>query len=310
MIMGTRPSPYLMLLSAMFFWGATYIIVRAIHEDVPPITLNFWRWVVVLVLLLPWTAAAAWRHRAVLRQNAWLLGVLSVPGVALYQSAAYIALDTTTAINAGLIYATVPVVTPLISYALYRELVTSRQTLGIAISMVGVVAIIVRAEWDALADFLFTPGDLWMLLSVVAWALYSVLLGRLRGNLPPLVLMMVLAAIGVVVLLPFYGWEWAVAGGFALSRSTVLGLAYLSVASAIVSYVCWNNAVAVIGANKAGLFLHLIPVFTVVLAILVLGEQLKGFHVAGTALIATGIYLTVTRTGTTRSKLPGWRKAC
>ncbi|MDP7241587.1 MAG: DMT family transporter [Rhodospirillales bacterium] len=310
MIMGAQPSPYLMPLSAMFFWGPTYIIVRVSHEGVPPITLNFWRWVVVLVLLLPWTAAAAWWHRAVLRQNAWLLGALSVTGVALYQSAAYIALDTTTTINAGLIYATVPVVTPLISYALFRKFVTPRQALGIAISMVDVVAIIVRAEWGALVGFLFTPGDLWILLSVVAWALYSVLLGRLRGNLSPFVLMMVLAAIGVVVLLPFYGWEWAVTGGSALSRSTVLALAYLSVASAIVSYVYWNNAVAVIGANKAGLFLHLIPVFTVVLAILVLGEQLKGFHIAGTGLIVTGIYLTVTRTGTTRSKLSGRCKAC
>lgn len=308
-IMGARPSPYLMLLVAMFFWGTTYVIVRAIHEDVPPITLNFWRWVVVLVLLLPWTAGAAWRHRAVLRQNAWLLGVLSITGVALYQSAAYIALNTTTAINAGLIFATVPVVTPLISYALYRELVAPRQALGIAISMAGVVTIIVRAEWDVLADFLFTPGDMWMLLSVVAWALYSVLLRRLRGNLPPLVLMMVLAVIAVVVLLPFYGWERALVGGFVLSRSTILSLAYLSVASAIVSYVCWNNAVAVIGANKAGLFVHLIPVFTVILAILTLGEQLKGFHVAGILLIAIGIYLTVTRPGTIRTKLVSWRKA-
>ena len=298
-----------MLVVAMVLWGATYVIVRAIHEDVPPITLNFWRWVVVLVLLLPWTAGAAWRYRAVLRQNAWLLLALSITGVALYQSAAYIALNTTTAINAGLIFATTPVVMPLISYALYRELVTPRQALGIAISMAGVVIIIVRAEWGVLTAFLFTPGDLWLLLSIFAWALYSVLLKRLRGNLPPLVLMMALAAIGVVVLLPFYGWEWAVAGGFALSRSTVLGLAYLSVASAIVSYVCWNKAVAVIGANTAGLFLHLIPVFTVALAILALGEQLKGFHVAGTVLIATGIYLTATRPGTTRAKLVGWRKA-
>jgi len=298
-----------MLLVAMFCWGATYVIVRAIHEDVPPITLNFWRWVVVLVLLLPWTAGAAWRYRAALRQNAWLLGALSVTGVVFYQSAAYIALSTTTAINAGLIYATVPVVTPLISYALYRELVTLRQALGISVSMAGVVTILVRAEWALLADFVFTPGDLWMLVSVVAWALYSVLLRRLRGNLPPLVLVMALAVIGVVVLLPFYGWEWATAGGFELSRSTILGLAYLSIASAIVSYVCWNSAVAVIGANTAGLFLHLIPVFTVALAILALGEQLHGFHVAGTALIATGIYLTVTRPGTSRSKLAGWRKA-
>ena len=148
-----------------------------------------------------------------------------------------------------------------------------------------------------------------MLLSVVAWALYSVLLRRLRGNLPPLVLMMVLAVIAVVVLLPFYGWERALVGGFVLSRSTILSLAYLSVASAIVSYVCWNNAVAVIGANKAGLFVHLIPVFTVILAILTLGEQLKGFHLAGILLIAIGIYLTVTRPGTIRTKLVSWRKA-
>ena len=279
--MGARPSPYLMLLSAMFFWGATYVIVRAIHEDVPPITLNFWRWVVVLVLLLPWTAGAAWRHREVLRRNAWLLVMLSATGVALYQCAAYIALNTTTAINAGLIYATVPVVTPLISYALDRELVTVRQGLGIAVSMAGVVTIIGRAEWEVLTAFLFTPGDLWMVLSVV----------------------------GVVVLLPFYGWEWARVGGFTPSRASILGIAYLSIASAIVGYVCWNKAVAVIGANKAGLFVHLIPVFTVVLAVVFLDERLRGFHVAGTAFIAAGIYLTVTRPGTTRSRMPGWRKA-
>lgn len=307
--MRLKPSPYISLLLATLLWGATYVLVRSIHDEVPPVALNFWRWVVVVVLLLPFSAAAVWHHRQAVRHHMGLLLVLSAAGVVYYQTAAYLGLQTTTAINAGLILATTPVVIPVISFALDREVVSLRQAAGIVLSMVGVVCVIVRGDVAALGGFQATPGDLWMVSSVLGWALYSVLLKRLGGALPPLPLMTVLGLLGVVLMLPFYAWEFAEAGGFAPSGHAAFALAYLAIGSGIVCYLCWNHAVALIGANRAGLFVHLIPVFTVVLAILVLDERLSGYHVFGAGLIALGLYLTARRPGAAWEWLAGRRRA-
>lgn len=300
-------SPYLGLVVATLVWGATYVLVRSIHGEVPPIALNFWRWVLAVALLLPFSAAAVWRQRQAVRRHFRLLVMLSATGVVYYQCAAYLGLQTTTAINAGLILATTPVVIPLISFALDREVVSLRQAAGIALSTVGVVSIIVRGDPATLGEFQATPGDLWMVSSVFGWALYSVLLKRLGGGLAPVPLMTVLGLLGIVIMLPFHSWEYAEAGGFELTGQAAFALAYLAIGSAIVCYLCWNHAVAQIGANRAGLFVHLIPVFTVALALLVLGESLRGFHVVGALLIALGIYLTVSKPGAAGERMP-WRR--
>jgi drug/metabolite transporter (DMT)-like permease len=124
------------------------------------------------------------------------------------------------------------------------------------------------------------------------WALYTVLLKRLPATLPPLAMLLAVTAIGLVLLLPAYAWEFVAIGGIALEPANIVSIAYVGLFASVISYICWNRAVAQVGANKAGLFIHLMPVFSTLLAILFLGEVLKPFHFAGIALIGTGLYLT------------------
>ena len=135
-------------------------------------------------------------------------------------------------------------------------------------------------------------GDLLMLLAVPMWALYTVLLRRLPATLPPLAMLLAVTMIGLVLLLPAYGWEFLVVGGVALQPANVVSIAYVGLLASVISYICWNRAVVQVGANKAGLFIHLMPVFSTLLAILFLGEVLQPFHFAGIALIGAGLYLT------------------
>ncbi len=299
------PSPYLLLVVAISCWAGNFVLGRAIHGDIPPITLTFWRWTVAGAALLPFAAPALWAHRRTLLRHWKLMVTLAATGVGLFHISVYVALQTTTATNAALIFATVPVLIPIMSLALFREPVTPRQILGTAVSLVGVTVVVVRADPAGLADFRPAPGDLVMLLAVPMWALYTVLLRRLPATLPPLAMLLAITAIGLVLLLPAYGWEFLAVGGIALEPANIVSIAYVGLFASVISYICWNRAVAQVGANKAGLFSHLMPVFSTLLAVLFLGEVLQPFHFAGIALIGTGLYLTTSAqasTGVSRSR--------
>jgi drug/metabolite transporter (DMT)-like permease len=281
-----------MLVVAALCWAGNFVVGRVVHADIPPITLTFWRWAVAGAVLLPFAAGPLWASRSVALKHWRLLVVLAATGVVLFHVLVYASLQTTTATNAALIMATVPVVVPVISLLLDGIGVTRRQALGIAISLIGVAVIIVRGDPTVLAGFRLAPGDLLMLLAVPMWALYTVLLRRLPPALPPLAMLLAITAIGLVLLLPAYGWEFFVVGGIALRPANLLSIAYVGLFASVISYICWNRAVRQVGANKAGLFIHLMPVFSTLLAILFLGEVLRPFHFAGIALIGAGLYLT------------------
>jgi drug/metabolite transporter (DMT)-like permease len=294
-----------MLVVAALCWAGNFVVGRVVQADIPPITLTFWRWAVAGATLLPFAAGPLWASRSVALKHWRLLVVLAATGVVFFHVLVYAALRTTTATNAALIMATVPVVVPLISLVLDGIGVTRRQALGIAISLIGVAVIIVRGDFAVLAGFRLTPGDLLMLLAVPMWALYTVLLRRLPPALPPLAMLLAITAVGLALLLPAYGWELFVVGGIVLRPANLLSIAYVGLFASVISYICWNRAVRQVGANKAGLFIHLMPVFSTMLAILFLGEVLRPFHIAGIALIGTGLYLTTSAQapmGETRSR--------
>lgn len=286
------PTPYLLLVVAALCWAGNFVVGRVVHADIPPIALTFWRWVVAGVALLPFAAGPLWAHRSVALKHWRLLVVLAATGVVLFHILVYASLRSTTATNAALIMATLPVIVPVISLLLDRVGVTRRQALGIATSLIGVAVIIVRGDPAVLAGFRLAPGDLLMLLAVPMWALYTVLLRRLPATLPTLAMLLAVTAIGLVLLAPAYVWEFLVVGGIALRPANLVSIAYVGLFASVISYICWNRAVGQIGANKAGQFIHLMPVFSTLLAILFLGEVLRPFHFAGIALIGAGLYLT------------------
>ncbi|MDP6573429.1 MAG: DMT family transporter [Rhodospirillales bacterium] len=286
-------SPYLLLVITMLCWAGNFVVGRSVHGDIPPVSMAFWRVLATTAVLLPLAGRELWAERAVVLRHWRLMTVLGVVGIAAYHASVYTALSMTTAINVSLVFAIVPVVIPIFSYLLDGERITARQMAGIAVSLGGVVAIITRADAAVLLGLRFNAGDLWMVLGMALWSLFAVLLQRSPARVPALALLLVLSSLGTVMLAPVYAWELAALGGFAVDAVNAASIAFV-VVGGVIALTLWTHAVAKVGAAKAGLFTHLTPVFAVILAIVLLGETLQPYHVAGTSLIVFGILLTIT----------------
>jgi drug/metabolite transporter (DMT)-like permease len=287
-------SPYLLLVIPPLCWAGNFVVGRAMHADIPPAALTFWRWAVAAMVLLPLAGLTAWRLRRDVLRHWRLLAVLAASGVVGFQYCVYRGLQTTTAINGVLIIATIPAVIPAIAYGLDGTGLRLRQAAGIGLSMLGVGIVILQGDLALLATRRLATGDAWMALAVPMWALYSVLVRRLPAAVPPLVLLLASVVVGLVLAAPLYVADIAAGRGFAVELPTIAAIAYVGVFASVIAFACWNRGVRAVGAAKAGLFIHLMPVFAAVLATLFLDEQLRAFHVAGAALIAAGLYLSST----------------
>lgn len=286
-------NPYLLLATAMLLWAGNSLLGRAMRAEVTPVGLAFWRWLVALCVLLPFTARELWARRAVIRRHWRLLALCGVLGSALFNTLLYLALAGTTATNVALLYANVPIVIAFIAGVFLREPLSLRQAAGIAVSMLGVGAIITRGDPAVLAELELNRGDLWALAAVPVWAVYTVLLRQRPGQLPPFPFLTVLVVAGLCVLFPAYLWEVATGRAvIAFTPATVATVLYLGVFASVTAFFLWISGVPQVGPSKAGLFTHLYPLFTALLAVIFLGERLHLYHGAGVALIATGLYLT------------------
>lgn len=287
-------SPYVLIPLAMLLFALNYVLARLLRAEVTPLGINFWRLVVALLLLLPLCGASLWRARRVLLREWRLLGLLALFGVALFYTLMYLALESTTAINATTVHMSTPMVIVAISWLLHRDRITPRQAVGIGVSLLGACLIITRGDPARLPAMELNPGDVWAVLSIPTWALYTVLLKRRPADLPPMVLMAAISAIGLVMLAPFFLTEALAGRGMPLTWRTALMVGYVGIFVSVVALVLWTVAVPAVGPNKAGLFVHMNPMFTTILAILFLGEALHGYHVLAIALIVGGIWLAST----------------
>lgn len=287
-----HPSPYLLLVLTTLFWSGNFVLGRAVHTVFTPFTLSFWRWAVALVILLPLVWVSLREQALLLQRRQWiLLLILSILGVVNFNTFVYIGLQTTTATNAVIMLSVTPVLIVAISFLLLRQTVTGWQMLGIVISLTGVLVIISRGHLETLLARQFNAGDLWILAAVFSWALYSVGLRWRPAELRPLNFQAATMLIGIVILAPLYGWDLAHGQVFVVNAATAGSILYLALFPSILAYIFWNRAVAELGANRTGQFLHLMPAFGAVLSMIFLGERLHEFHGTGIAFIALGIYL-------------------
>lgn len=282
---------YMLLTLSALTWAGNIIVGRFVHDQIPPVALSFWRWAIALAVLLPFTRVVALQQRDLILRHWRILALLGATGIAFFNICLYQALHFTGAVNAALFMSTTPIMIVVLSWVLVKDRLSGRQALGIGVSLAGAVILIVRGDFGRLLQLQFNAGDLWMLLAVPNWALYSVLLRRLPPGIHPMALVTVVALFGVAILAPVYVWELARGGAFELNRTTISSIAYISLFPSILAYMCWNHGVSRVGANRAGLFMHLIPLFGAVLAIVALGEAVRLFHLAGAGLIFSGIYL-------------------
>lgn len=283
---------YLLLVLAMLGWAGNLVVGRAMAGVVPPLGLSFARWVIAFAVVLPFTARELVEKRGIIFRRWRILLLLGLLGLTVSNSASYIGLQSTTALNGALVNSAGPMLTLAASFAFYRETASRRQIAGILVSLLGVVVIVLRGDLAALLDLRANRGDLFMLLAVASWAVYSVLLQRRPPELSPLALLAVLFAVGWLILLPARLVEETIGNRpLPFTATAIAAYLYVGLFPAVVSFFCWNRGVAVIGANRASLFNHLLPLFAAGLAYGLLGERLAGFHLVGAALIFLGIFL-------------------
>jgi drug/metabolite transporter (DMT)-like permease len=257
----------------------------------PPLAMAFWRWAVALVVLAPFALGPMLRERDTIRRHWKILIVLGVLGVGSFNTLAYIGLGSTTATNGLLLNSSIPVLIVALGWMFFAEPATPRQGLGVAVSLCGVLAIIAKGDLGQLLALRLNPGDLWVFSAMVSWAFYTLLLRRRPAKLSSIAFMGITVLIGLLANLPLYLGELAYGAHAKLNAASLGAIAYLGVFPSVLAYLFWNKAVREVGANRAGLFSHLMPVFGSLLAFLFLGESLRGYHLVGFALILGGILL-------------------
>jgi drug/metabolite transporter (DMT)-like permease len=287
-----HPSPYLLLTLTALFWAGNWVVGRAMRYDASPISLAFWRWVLAWVLLFPFALPHVRREWRVIWASKRILIILGLLGTGTYNALSYTGLQYTSVTNAVVLNSVVPILIAAVSWTFLGEKLTLLQGLGILISLTGVLCILTRADLELLLGLHFNIGDLWVFASMLVWAFYTVALKWRPPDLHPLAFLAALATVGLLAMLPLYLADVGGRSGITLTPASVLALLYLGIFPALLAYIFWNRAVAEVGPNIAGLFMHLMPVFGTALAIAFLGETLHLYHFVALALILGGLYLT------------------
>lgn len=284
-------SPAVIMILPPLFWAGNAIAGRMAVGQLPPIALAFWRWLFALLIILPFglpKIVAQWDE---VRRRWRILAPVALFSVTAYNTLLYVALTSTTAVNATLVSAAIPVAIVLLSRLWLGEKVGLRQSAGIVISLAGVVLVIARGDPGNLRRLGLQAGDVWVLAAVASWAIYSVLLRRHPTNLSPLALLTVQMSLGWLFLIPFYLWELTTGQAFVLTIQNAGLIAFVAIFPSILAYHLWNQGVASLGANLAGQYTYLIPIFTALLAVFFLDEAFRWFHAAGLIAIIGGIRL-------------------
>lgn len=284
---------YLMLAGSALFWSGNFVIGRAFSSDIPPITISYLRWCTALIVILPFTIKSLISQWPVIKNNFGILVLLGTFGVAGFNTFAYLGLNQTTATNALLINSFIPILIILLSLVMLGTPITKMKLIGILVSTCGVLLLVSRGDVDKLLALEINRGDLWVLLAAFIWAVYSISLRWRPAELTAPVFLTFTIIIGVLVLSPVYWFNWLDEPAFIVNSANMGAIAYVALFASIGAFLFWNQGVKTVGAGTAGQFIHLMPVFGTIMAVIFLSEQLFWFHIAGAVAIGSGIYLSL-----------------
>jgi drug/metabolite transporter (DMT)-like permease len=291
----TRPWAFVVLTVAMAIAAGNPVVGRAVIADVPPMALTFWRFAAAVAVLALFGGLPLWRQRATFLRHWKMMLAMGAAGIAVYNGFLYLGVQTTTAINAALITATVPVVVVGLIALVHRERIGTKLALGMAVGLFGVAVTVMRGDLGVLLHLSFVPGDLLMLVAVFGFSFYSLLLRDLPRGLHPAAFMLVIHGIALIVIAPFYLWELGVGVTFVPDAGAIGAILYVGVMATAVSFSMYNWAVASVGVGTSSQFVYLTPVFASLMAVAFLGEKFHGYHLVGVVLIFGGIYVATRR---------------
>lgn len=291
----TFANPYLLLSLTALFWSGNMVIGRGITESAPPVALAFWRWVVAFALVLPFALPHLRSQSAQLRTHWKAVVVLGVLGVGCYNTFAYVALQYTTATNATMLNSFIPIATIALAFVFLGKRLSALEALGVVASLLGVLTIVGKGSVDTLMAFRLNTGDLWMLLAVLTWGVYTVGLQWRPQGVHPMLMLAAFIVVGLLALAPFYAYELHQGRALLVTPTTVVAILYVGTFASFLGFVFYNAGIAAVGSNRGSLFIHLMPVFGTLLAAVFLGERPYWYHFVGILLVFLGIYLTTRR---------------
>ena len=283
---------YIMLICATLFWAGNFAVGKfAFLTEIPPLSLVFYRWLLVWILLLPFTFRNILKFKNTILDNLPLLFFLGLTSVGLFNSFTYLSLIHTQVINASLFNTAIPAVIILLCFLFKIEKTNRFQILGLIVSVLGILSIIAKLNLDILLSLDFNKGDIIMIGGVITWGIYSTLLKKKNFNLPLLTLVHVICTFGLICVFPQFLFEFTQGKVINIDINLVYTLIFLALFPSIGSYYCWAGAVSIIGANRAGIFLSLIPLFSTMMGIFFFNEQFQLYHLTGAVLIILGLFL-------------------
>ena len=283
---------YLYLTLCTLFWSGNFIVGKvATLFEIPPLTLNFYRWFLAFLILCPFTLKGVIMNFKEIKKNFLVLVIMGFTSISVFNSVVYYSLNYTQVLNGVLMISTIPVFIIFFSGLFKTESIKIYQIIGVVISLMGVISIITKLDLSLLLSLKLNKGDLWMLVAMISWTTYSLLLGKKKVKLEPFIFLQTIIIIGLLFLLPMYIAEVLVGKKITLNFPVIMTIGYVVFFAGIGAYTFWNAAIKLIGPSRSGVFLHLMPIFSSLMAVFLLGEQFSFHHIVGTLLIISGILL-------------------
>jgi len=283
---------YIFLILATLFWSGNFIVGKAASLfEIPPFTLNFYRWTFAWLILAPFTLKEIFKKKSYILNNIKLILILGITSITVFNSIVYYSLNFTQVISGVLMISTIPVMIIFFCWVFKIEKTNFYQILGVFFSLMGVMVIVTNADINKLLNLNFNKGDLWMVVAMFSWAIYSALLRKKKFELSQISFLQTIISAGLILLLPAYLIEMALGYRVNIHLPFILTLTYVVLFPGLASFFFWIKGISIIGSNRSGIFLHLMPIFSTIMAMLIFKEEFMTFHLIGAILIITGIIL-------------------
>ena len=283
---------YILLVLTTLFWSGNFIVGKAASTyNIPPFSLNFYRWLFAGLILLPFTFKEILKKKNYIFNNIGFFIILGITSITIFNSTVYYSLYYMQVISGVLMISTIPVWIMFISSILGIEKTNKFQIFGVVLSLLGVLFIITKSDLNIIKNLAFNRGDLIMAIGMFAWALYSALLKKKSYEISQITLLEVVIITGLIFLIPIYILEMNFGNQIQLGKPFILTLTYVVLFPGLASFFFWIKGIAIIGANRAGVFLHLMPVFGSIMAIILFDEKFMFYHLLGAIFIIGGITL-------------------
>ena len=283
---------YILLMLTDMFYEGNLVVGKPVTNEIPPIFLSFIRYIIALIAVLPLGLREFKQHQSVFKKEWKAIIALSISGIVLFNIFVYTALQYTTAINAGIMEASTPVFTLLLSIILLKESVDRRQFIGIVISLIGVILIVTKGSLAVITGLEFNRGDIFMLAAMISWSFYSIFIKRHMWKFPAYGVLIVLFIVSLVFFTPMLALEWDQIKTISWSPLTIVGVLYLGIFPSLLALIAFNIGVRELGPTRASVFLNLVPVFTLIGAVLFLNEKATWLQIGGTILVISGVWIT------------------